>query len=129
MDWFPSGRVLLAAPFSHDGYRFSFSARFARNRSRLIASTSRLANEPRRKKPTALAISEGASVRSADQERKVLPVTSDKKGAVSIARRTGDSSLRDVVGRRCPVQSDSCRIALAAAARRFVSTADSCTAK
>jgi hypothetical protein len=33
------------------------------------------------------AVSESPSVRSADQERKTLPVTSDKKGALSIARR------------------------------------------
>jgi hypothetical protein len=43
--------------------------------------------ERRRKKPTTRAISESPSVRSANQGRDALPVTSDKKGALSIARR------------------------------------------
>jgi hypothetical protein len=38
-------------------------------------------------KPTTFAISDSPAVRSADQERQTLPVTSDKKGALSIARR------------------------------------------
>jgi hypothetical protein len=41
----------------------------------------------RRKKPTTHAIPESPSVRSANQEREALPITSDKKGALSIARR------------------------------------------
>jgi hypothetical protein len=45
------------------------------------------ASERGREKPTTRAISESPSVRSADEEREALPVTSDKKGAVSIARR------------------------------------------
>jgi hypothetical protein len=45
------------------------------------------AYESGRKKPTAPAISEGPSVRSADQKREALPVTSDAKGALSAARR------------------------------------------
>jgi hypothetical protein len=45
------------------------------------------AHERRRKNPTTRAISESPSMRSADQERKALPVTSDKKGALSVARR------------------------------------------
>jgi hypothetical protein len=38
-------------------------------------------------KPTTRAISDSPSVRSPDQERETLPVTSDEKGALSIARR------------------------------------------
>jgi hypothetical protein len=38
-------------------------------------------------KPTARAISDSPAVRSADQKREALPVTSDKKGTLSIARR------------------------------------------
>jgi hypothetical protein len=36
---------------------------------------------------TARAISDSPAVRSADQEREALPVTSDEKGALSIAWR------------------------------------------
>jgi hypothetical protein len=43
--------------------------------------------EYRREKPTTRAISESPSVRSADQGREVLPVTSNEKGALSITRR------------------------------------------
>ena len=39
------------------------------------------------KKPAAPAISDNPSVRSAYEERETLPVTSDQKGALSIARR------------------------------------------
>jgi hypothetical protein len=45
------------------------------------------AYERERENPTTCAISESPSVRSADQKREALPVTSDKKGALSIARR------------------------------------------
>jgi hypothetical protein len=38
-------------------------------------------------KPTTRAISDSPAVRSTDQEREALPVTSDKKGPLSIARR------------------------------------------
>jgi hypothetical protein len=38
-------------------------------------------------KPTTRAIPDSPALRSADQEREPLPVTSDKKGALSIARR------------------------------------------
>jgi hypothetical protein len=38
-------------------------------------------------KPTTRAISDSPAVRSADQKREALPVTSDKKGTLSIARR------------------------------------------
>jgi hypothetical protein len=43
--------------------------------------------EREREKPTTRAISESPSVRSANQERGAVPVTSDEKGALSIARR------------------------------------------
>jgi hypothetical protein len=38
-------------------------------------------------KPTTRAISDSSAVRSADKERETLPVTSDEKGPLSIARR------------------------------------------
>jgi hypothetical protein len=38
-------------------------------------------------KPATPAISDSPAVRSADQERETLPVTSDEKGALSIAWR------------------------------------------
>ena len=43
--------------------------------------------ERAQEKPTTRAISDSPSVRSADQKRETLPVTSDKKGTLSIARR------------------------------------------
>jgi hypothetical protein len=43
--------------------------------------------EPEQEKPATPAISDSPAVRSADQERETLPVASDEKGAVSIARR------------------------------------------
>ncbi len=46
-----------------------------------------LALEPEREKPATHAISDSPSVRSANQERQALPVASDEKGALSIARR------------------------------------------
>jgi hypothetical protein len=47
-----------------------------------------LAGEPSEPdKPTALPVSERPSMRSANQEREALPITSDKKAALSIARR------------------------------------------
>src|SRR5262249_3277657 len=45
------------------------------------------AYERGREKPTTGAMSEGSAVRSADQGREALPVASDEKGALSIARR------------------------------------------
>ena len=43
--------------------------------------------EHAQEKPTALPISDGPAMRSADEERQALPITSDEKGPVSIARR------------------------------------------
>jgi hypothetical protein len=43
--------------------------------------------EPEREKPATPAISDSPSVRSANQERQALPVASNEKGALSIARR------------------------------------------
>jgi hypothetical protein len=51
------------------------------------AKNEQRAYERAQEKPATRAISESPSVRSADQEREALPVTSDKKGALSIARR------------------------------------------
>jgi hypothetical protein len=45
------------------------------------------AYERARENPTTRPIPESATVRSANQEREALPVTSDEKGALSIARR------------------------------------------
>jgi hypothetical protein len=45
------------------------------------------ADEREPDKPTAPPISECPQMRSADQERETLPVTSDKKGALPVARR------------------------------------------
>jgi hypothetical protein len=52
-----------------------------------IQKNDQRAYERRGKKPAALAISESPSVRSENQEREALPVTSDEKRALSIARR------------------------------------------
>jgi hypothetical protein len=52
-----------------------------------VAKNEQRAYERGRENPTTCAISESPSVRSADQKREALPVTSDEKGAVSIARR------------------------------------------
>jgi hypothetical protein len=43
--------------------------------------------EHAQEEPTARAISDSSAVRSANEERETLPVTSDEKGALSIARR------------------------------------------
>jgi hypothetical protein len=43
--------------------------------------------EREREKLATRAISDSPAVRSADQEREALPVTSDEKGALSVARR------------------------------------------
>jgi hypothetical protein len=43
--------------------------------------------ERRRRKPTTRAIPESPPLRSANQKREALPVTSDKKGALSVAWR------------------------------------------
>jgi hypothetical protein len=43
--------------------------------------------ERAKEKPATRAISDSPSVRSADQEREALPVASDEKGTLSIARR------------------------------------------
>jgi hypothetical protein len=45
------------------------------------------AYERAQEKPTTRAISDSQAVRSADQERQALPVTSDEKRALSVARR------------------------------------------
>jgi hypothetical protein len=52
-----------------------------------VTKGERQAYERGPKEPAALAISESPSVRSANQEREALPVTSDEKGALSTARR------------------------------------------
>jgi hypothetical protein len=51
------------------------------------AKNEQRAYERAQEKPTTRAISDSPAVRSTDQEREALPVTSDKKGALSIARR------------------------------------------
>jgi hypothetical protein len=51
------------------------------------AKNEQRAYERAQEKPTTRAISDSPAVRSADQKREALPVTSDKKGALSIARR------------------------------------------
>jgi hypothetical protein len=51
------------------------------------AKNAQRAYERAQEKPTTRAISDSPAVRSADQEREALPVTSDKKGPLSIARR------------------------------------------
>jgi hypothetical protein len=43
--------------------------------------------ERAQEKPATRAISDSPAVRSADQKREALPVTSDEKGPLSIARR------------------------------------------
>jgi hypothetical protein len=52
-----------------------------------VTKNGQQAYERRRKNPTTRAISESPSVRSPNKEREALPITSDKKGALSIARR------------------------------------------
>ena len=52
-----------------------------------VTKNDQRAHECGREKQTARAISKSSSVRSANQEREALPVTRDKKGALSIARR------------------------------------------
>jgi hypothetical protein len=51
------------------------------------AKNEQRAYERDRENPTTCAISESPSVRSAGQKREALPVASDEKGAVPIARR------------------------------------------
>jgi hypothetical protein len=51
------------------------------------AKNEQRAYERAQEKPTTRAISDSPAVRSADQKREALPVTSDKKGTLSIARR------------------------------------------
>jgi hypothetical protein len=46
-----------------------------------------LATSPSRISPAPPAISDSPAVRSADQERETLPVASNEKGTLSIARR------------------------------------------
>jgi hypothetical protein len=52
-----------------------------------VGKNGQQAYERRPEKPTTAAISASPSVRSAHQERKALPVTSNEKGTLSIARR------------------------------------------
>jgi hypothetical protein len=51
------------------------------------AKNEQRAYERKKAKPATRAISDSPAVRSADQKREALPVTSDKKGTLSIARR------------------------------------------
>jgi hypothetical protein len=51
------------------------------------AKNEQRAYERAQEKPTTRAISDSPAVRGADQKREALPVTSDKKGPLSIARR------------------------------------------
>jgi hypothetical protein len=51
------------------------------------AKNEQRAYERAQEKPKSRAISDSPAVRGADQKREALPVTSDKKGALSIARR------------------------------------------
>jgi hypothetical protein len=46
-----------------------------------------MVKEAGQENPTALPISDSPAMRSADKERQALPVTSDEKGPLSIARR------------------------------------------
>jgi hypothetical protein len=57
------------------------------HRGRGYRKNDQQAYERGQEKPTTRAISDSPSVRSADQEREALPVASDGKGPVSIARR------------------------------------------